>query len=170
MVVVFLSLSITHGSFHDFKIEGLKGDVISMSDYEGKKILVVNTASKCGYTPQYEDLQKLSKKYADKLVIIGFPANDFGKQEPGTNDEIAEFCEEEYQITFPMTTKITVKGDNMHEIYKWLTTKELNHFSDSKVKWNFQKYLINERGELIGVFSSRVKPFAEELIRAIESN
>lgn len=168
-LIVLTLLIFTGTSIYDFKVPGLEGNTIEFSKYEGKKILIVNTASKCGYTPQYKQLQELSEKYIDELVVVGFPANNFGFQEPGSNEKIATFCEENYGITFPMAEKISVKGKDMHPIYKWLTQKELNGYADSKVKWNFQKYLIDEKGDLIGVFSSSVKPFDDELIKAIEN-
>lgn len=168
----FFSAPEPHGdvpkSIYDFKVEALEGGTIDFSKFKGKKILIVNTASECGYTPQYEDLQKLHEKYKKKLVIVGFPANDFGKQEPGSNKEIASFCKKNYGVTFPMAAKITVKGDDMALIYHWLTEKEHNGYETTVVKWNFQKYLINEKGELVKVFYSKTKPFDEELVKAIE--
>ena len=155
-------------SIYDFKIEALDGSTIDFSKFKGKKILIVNTASKCGYTPQYEALQKIYEKYKDKLVIVGFPANNFLYQEPGSNDKIAEFCKKNYGVSFPMAAKISVKGKDMAAIYHWLTEKEYNHFADSDIKWNFQKYLINENGEIINMFLSGVKPDSPELIAAIE--
>ncbi len=154
-------------TIYDFKAQGLEGGTIDFAKYKGKKILIVNTASKCGYTPQYEALEKTYEKYKDRMVIIGFPANNFGAQEPGTNGEIAEFCKKNYGVSFPMAAKISVKGDDMAPIYKWLTQKQLNGFQDSEVKWNFQKYLINEKGELVHVFLSNVKPDSKELADAI---
>ena len=155
-------------SIYDFKVTGLMGGHIDFAKYKGKKILIVNTASKCGNTPQYADLEALYKKYKNTLVIIGFPANDFGKQEPGSNLEIAEFCQKNYSVSFPMAEKITVKGDDMAPIYQWLTEKKYNNFQDSEVKWNFQKYLINEKGQLVAVFDPRTKPNSPEVIAAIE--
>ncbi len=155
-------------SIYDFKVEGLSGGTIDFSSFKGKKILIVNTASECGYTPQYEDLQALSEKYKGKLVVVGFPANNFGAQEPGTNAEIAGFCKKNYGVTFPMAAKISVKGDDKAPIYQWLTQKAYNKYADSEVKWNFQKYLINEKGELVGVYMSKVKPLSKELIADIE--
>ncbi len=153
---------------YDFKVEGLTGGTIDFSKYKGKKILIVNTASKCGYTPQYEDLQKLYDKYKSKLVIIGFPANNFMSQEPGDNEEIASFCKKNYGVTFPMAAKISVKGKDMAPIYHWLTEKEYNGYDNSSVKWNFQKYLIDENGNLVAIFSPKVEPMAKEIIDAIE--
>ena len=151
-------------SFYDFVVKDIDGNDYALSQLKGKKVLVVNTASKCGFTPQYEDLQKLYVKYEkDDFVVIGFPANNFMNQEPGSNSTIKEFCNDEYGVTFPMMSKISVKGDDMHPLYKWLTSKEMNGAEDSKVKWNFQKYLINEDGNLIGVFSPRTNPLDEEI-------
>ena len=155
-------------SIYDFKIEALDGGTIDLSKYKGKKILLVNTASKCGYTPQYEDLQKLYEKYKDKLVVIGFPCNDFMFQEPGDAAKIREFCTKNYGVTFPMSAKIDVKGKHMHPLYVWLTQKKDNGFSDNSVKWNFQKYLIDEKGNLVEVFSPGVEPMSSEVIAAIE--
>lgn len=155
-------------SIYDFKVAALDGGTIDFAKYKGKKILIVNTASECGNTPQYADLQKLSDKYKGKLVIVGFPANDFGKQEPGSNKEIAEFCKKNYSVTFPMAAKISVKGDEMAPIYHWLTEMKYNKLKDSEVKWNFQKYLINEKGELVAVFAPKTQPMSDEIIAAIE--
>ena len=155
-------------SIYSFKMEALDGGKIDLAKYKGKKILIVNTASKCGYTQQYEALEKLYKKYKGKMVVIGFPANNFGAQEPGSNSEIKEFCTKNYGVTFPMAAKISVKGDNIDNLYLWLTKKKYNGVMDSEVKWNFQKYLINEKGELTNMFKSDVRPDAPELISAIE--
>ena len=133
------------------------------SKYKGKKILIVNTASKCGYTPQYEELQKLYDTYKDKLVIVGFPANNFGGQEPGTNTEIKEFCKKNYGVTFPMAAKISVKGDDIAPIYKYLTSKAENGVLDAVVGWNFGKFLLDEKGTLLQYFSSKVTPMSEEI-------
>ncbi len=157
-------------SIYDFKVEALTGGTIDFSKFKGKKILIVNTASQCGNTPQYADLEALYKKYDGKLVIVGFPANDFGKQEPGSNTEIHEFCTKNYSVTFPMAAKITVKGEDMAPIYKWLTEKKHNGFKDSEVKWNFQKYLINEKGQLIDVIEPRTKANLPEIIKEIENS
>ncbi len=149
-------------SIYDFKVAALDGKTIDFSKYKGKKILIVNTASECGNTPQYSDLEKMYEKYKGKLVIVGFPANDFGAQEPGSDKEIAAFCSKNYSVTFPMASKVTVKGDGKAPIYKWLTEKQYNGFKDSEVKWNFQKYLVNEKGELVAVFEPRTKPMIEK--------
>ncbi|MCB9046301.1 MAG: glutathione peroxidase [Chitinophagales bacterium] len=157
-----------HKSIYEFKVEALDGGTIDFADFKGKKILIVNTASKCGFTPQYEGLETLYEQKKDKLVIVGFPANNFMRQEPGNNEEIAAFCKKNYGVTFPMAAKISVKGKEMAPIYHWLTKKEYNNYEDSDVKWNFQKYLIDEEGNLVGVFSSKVKPDSEELLSAID--
>lgn len=156
-----------HNSIYDYKVEALDGSTIDFADYKGKKILIVNTASKCGYTPQYEGLQALYEKHQDKLVIVGFPSNNFGFQEPGSNDDIAAFCKKNYGVTFPMAAKIAVKGKDMAPIYQWLTKKEYNNYDNSSVKWNFQKYLIDEEGNLVKIFSSKVKPESEDIATAI---
>lgn len=155
-------------SIYDFKVEALDGSTIDFADYKGKKILIVNTASKCGFTPQYEGLEELYKQYKDQLVIIGFPANDFGRQEPGTNEEIAGFCKKNYGVTFPMAAKISVKGKDMAPIYHWLTNKDYNKVKNSSVKWNFQKYLIDENGTLVNVYGSTVKPTSDKIVSAIK--
>lgn len=154
-------------SIYDFKVEGLNGQTIDFAQFKGKKILIVNTASKCGHTPQYEDLEKLYQTHKDNLVIIGFPANNFLFQEPGSNAEIAEFCKKNYGVTFPMADKISVKGKSMAPIYQWLTNKDYNHFQNSGVKWNFQKYLIDEKGNLVAVFSPSTLPMSKEVMDAI---
>lgn len=151
-------------NLHQFVVEDIYGNDFALSQFEGKKVMVVNTASKCGLTPQYEGLEKLYNKYKDDgFVIIGFPANNFMKQEPGSNEEIAEFCEKNYGVSFPMMSKISVKGDEIHPLYGWLTTK-----MDSKVSWNFQKFLIDENGDVVGVHSPKTKPMDEKIIKWIE--
>lgn len=171
ITIAFLTsmmLSAQNKSFHDFSVKDINGDPYDLSQLKGKKVLVVNTASKCGLTPQYEDLQKLYEKYGgESFVIIGFPANNFMNQEPGSNEEIAAFCEANYGVTFPMMSKISVKGEDIHPLYKWLTTKSENGIKDSNVKWNFQKYLIDENGQLLEVFSPRTKPMDEDLVGMI---
>ena len=155
-------------TIYGFKETALDGSIIDFSVFKGKKILIVNTASKCGFTPQYEALEKIYEQYKGKLVIIGFPANNFLFQEPRSNEKIAEFCQRNYGVTFPIAAKISVKGRNMAPIYQWLTQKKYNGLQDSKVKWNFQKYLINEKGELTDIFSPSTPPDASEVIAAIE--
>jgi glutathione peroxidase len=146
-------------TIYQFKVTDLYGKEFDFASLKGKKILIVNTASECGLTPQYKDLEAIYKKYKDKnFVIVGFPANNFGSQEPGTNDQIAKFCKMNYGVTFPMMSKISVKGKDMHPIYQFLTQKSKNGLQDSEVEWNFQKYLINEKGVLVKVLSPRVLP------------
>ena len=157
------STIITTGSIHDFKVEALDGSTIDFSKYKGKKILVVNTASKCGYTKQYDGLEKLYEQYKDKLVIVGFPANNFGGQEPGTNIEIKEFCKKNFGVTFPMAAKVSVKGDDQAAIFKWLCNKTENGVLDAEIKWNFGKFLLDENGNLIAYFPSKVEPMSEEI-------
>ena len=135
---------------------------------KGKKVLIVNTASKCGYTPQYADLEKLYEQYGGKdFTIIGFPANNFNNQEPGSNEEIRQFCTRNYGVTFPMMAKISVKGDDMHPLYQWLTSKAKNGVMNSEVKWNFQKYLIDKNGKLLAKFDSNVNPLSDEIVTMI---
>ena len=156
-------------TFHQFNILALNlKDTIHFSSFEGKKVLLVNVASECGFTYQYEGLQKLQERYADQLIVLGLPCNQFGKQEPGTEEEIADFCNSNYGVTFPLTQKIDVKGENQHPIYQWLTQKEHNGLGDYEVNWNFNKFLIDEKGNLQGYFKSKVKPMSDELIAAIE--
>ena len=168
-LIFCLSFSMqTSSTVYDFSLTGTDGKEINLNAFKGKKILFVNVASKCGYTPQYEGLQKLYEQNKENLVIIGLPCNQFMNQEPGTNEEIQTFCKKNYGVTFPITQKIYVKGDKIHPLYNWLTRKELNGVVDSKVKWNFQKYLIDEEGALIQVFGSNVKPLDEEVISAVK--
>ena len=156
-------------SFYDLKTNTLQGEEFDFSTLKGKKVMVVNTASKCGLTPQYEGLQELYEKYKNKnFVILGFPSNDFLFQEPGNSTEIASFCQLNYGVTFPMMEKIKVKGRKKHIVYQFLTEKKNNGIKDSKVKWNFQKYLISEQGVLEKVISPKTKPNAEEIINWIE--
>lgn len=155
----------TATSIYDFKVPGLEGGTIDFAQYKGKKILIVNTASKCGYTPQYADLEQLYKKYQKTLVIIGFPANNFGKQEPGSNAEIGAFCKRNYGVTFPMAEKVSVKGEDIHPLFSYLT-KEANQMGvDDPIKWNFSKFLIDEKGKLIAVFPSGVNPMSEAITK-----
>lgn len=156
-------------SIHKFVVFDINQMPFDFAKLKGKKIIVVNTASKCGYTPQYEQLQKLYEKYQQKgLVIVGFPANNFRNQEPGTNEEIAEFCKLNYGVTFPMMEKISVKGDDIHPIYQFLTQMEKNGVLDSEVAWNFQKYLINEKGILVKMIKHSTSPLDDEIIKWIE--
>ena len=151
-------------NFHDFSIASLTGgSTLNMADFKGKKILVVNVASKCGYTSQYAGLEKLYKDNKDKLVVIGFPCNQFMGQEPGTAEEIQQFCSSTYGVSFPMTEKIDVKGGNQHPIYHWLTSKEFNGKGDFKISWNFNKFLLDENGKLISHFGSGTEPLSDEI-------
>ena len=161
---VFLLAGVSN--VYDFKVTGLDGGKIDLSKYKGKKILIVNTASKCGYTPQYADLEKLYQTYKDKLVVIGFPANNFAQQEPGSNKEISEFCTKNYGVTFPMSEKVDVVGDNIDPLFKYLTdeAKKMG-VADPVIKWNFTKFLVDENGKLIAVFPSKVKPMDEQITK-----
>lgn len=150
------------------KVKSIDGTEYDYAQLKGKKVLIVNTASECGYTPQYEDLEKLYQAYKDKLIILGFPANNFGKQEPGTNEEIKEFCKSKYNVTFPMFEKVSVLGDDMTPIYKWLTVKDLNGWNNQQPKWNFNKYLLDEDGNLLKYYSSAVKPMSDEIVSMLK--
>ena len=154
-------------SFHTLQAQSIDGKTVKMSDYKGKYILVVNTASKCGYTYQYEGLEKLHEKYKDKLVVLGFPSNDFLWQEPGNNEKIKSFCSLNYGVTFPMFAKIEVKGKNKHQVYEWLTNPKLNGWNSSKPSWNFNKYLIDPKGNLVKHFGSKVEPLSEQIVNYI---
>lgn len=155
-------------SIYNISINSISGEPINLEDYKGKKILFVNTASECGFTGQYKDLEKLYKTYKDKLVVIGVPCNQFGGQEPGTLTEIQTFCEVNYGVTFLLTEKVDVKGDNQHPLYAWLTDKEINGVKSSSVKWNFQKYLIDENGVYIDYFYSMTKPMSSKITKYVE--
>ena len=164
-LALFAAFLVAATSIYDFKVPGLEGGQVDFSKFKGKKILIVNTASECGYTPQYADLQKLYEAHKSNLVIVGFPANNFGGQEPGTNTEIKEFCKKNYGVTFPMADKVSVKGDDIHPLFKWLTTKSENGVTDAEIKWNFTKFLLDEKGKLIAVFPSKVNPNSEEITK-----
>lgn len=155
-------------SIHQFKVKSIDGGVIDFAKFKGKKILVVNTASKCGYTPQYEALEKVYETYKDKLVIVGFPANNFGSQEPGSNDEIQQFCKARFGVTFPLASKVSVKGDDTAPIYKWLTSKDQNGVLDATIAWDFNKFLLDEDGKMIAYFPSKVKPDDEEILKYLK--
>ncbi|MDR1357678.1 MAG: glutathione peroxidase [Tannerellaceae bacterium] len=169
---IALSVSVSaqqNKNFHDFTVQTIGGKTISLSDFKGKKVMVVNVASKCGLTPQYKQLQELYDKYGgNKFAVIGFPANNFGQQEPGTNEEIQEFCTLNYGVTFPMMAKISVKGDDMAPLYEWLTKKSGNGKQDADVTWNFQKFLIDENGNWAGFYEPRTLPDAPEIVSWIE--
>jgi glutathione peroxidase len=171
-LLILVSMSgMAQQSIYDFTVKDIDGNTYSLAQLKGKKILIVNTASKCGFTPQYAELEELYKEYGgEKFVIIGFPANNFLSQEPGTNNEIKDFCTRNYGVTFPMMEKISVKGKDMHPLYQWLTEKSKNGVQNSEVKWNFQKYLINESGELVKVVESRTKPMDPEILNWVMGN
>jgi len=181
LIALIVSMTVGGPAIYDFKVQGLDGNPIDFSAYKGKKIMIVNTASKCGNTPQYAELEKLYGKYKDKLVIVGFPANNFGEQEPGSNTEIQEFCKKNYGVTFPMAEKVSVRGDDTHPLYKWLVdqSKELaktvpsdnsrdivwKRYLQDPVNWNFTKFLVDEKGNLIAVFHNKVSPMSAEVLK-----
>ena len=154
-------------SLYNIALTDIYGESIDLSQYRGKKILFVNVASKCGFTTQYDGLQELHKTYKDKLVVIGLPCNQFGGQEPGAAEEIQTFCRLNFGVDFPLTTKIKVKGKGQHKLYEWLTTKAKNGKKNSSVKWNFQKYLIDENGMFLDVFYSMTKPMSKKITKLI---
>lgn len=157
----------TMQSFFELKSRSLAGDTVAMSQFAGKKVVVLNVASKCGYTPQYADWQKFYEENKESVVVLGFPSNDFGRQEPGTAEEITEFCERNYGVTFPMFEKAVVKGEGKHPVYVWLSDPKLNGWNKEEPTWNFCKYLINEKGELTHFFGSNVKPSSQEFFNAL---
>lgn len=164
VILTSLSFGVQAKNFYDFKVKDIEGNDFDLSQLKGKKVLVVNTASKCGFTPQYEDLEKLYTTYKDQnFVIIGFPANNFMKQEPGSNEEIADFCQKNYGVSFPMMAKISVKGDDIDPLYLWLTTQ-----MDTNVSWNFQKFLVNEKGEVVETLAPKIKPFDDKIVKWIK--
>ena len=181
LIALIVSLTVGGPAIYDFKVQGLDGNPIDFSAYKGKKIMIVNTASKCGNTPQYAELEKLYGKYKDKLVIVGFPANNFGEQEPGSNTEIQEFCKKNYGVSFPMAEKVSVRGDDTHPLYKWLVdqSKELakavpsdnskdlvwKRYLQDPVNWNFTKFLVDEKGNLVAVFHNKVSPMSAEVLK-----
>jgi glutathione peroxidase len=165
LIALLLSTLLSASSIYDFKVAGLEGDSIDFSQYKGKKIMIVNTASKCGNTPQYAELEQLYKKYKDKLVIVGFPANNFGGQEPGSNEEIKEFCSRNYGVSFPMAAKVSVKGDDIDPLFQYLVNEAKKLGVEEPIRWNFTKFLIDENGKLVTVFSSRTKPMSEDVLK-----
>lgn len=154
-------------SFYDFTMKSIDGKDIPFSIYKGKKVLIINTASECGFTPQYNELEELHKKYKDKIVLLGFPSNDFGGQEPGSNEEIRKFCQRNFGVTFQLFEKSDVIGSNQNALYQWLTHKEHNGWNDTAPSWNFCKYLINEKGELIKFYSAAVSPLSDEIVKQL---
>ena len=157
----------TSESIYNIKVNKLDGTSIDLKEFKGKKMLFVNVASKCGYTPQYAELQELYDQYSEKLEIFGVPCNQFGGQEPGSDEEIAQFCKKNYGVTFTMLEKVDVKGSSQHPLYSWLTTKEKNGVMDATVKWNFHKFLVDEEGALINMYNSRTNPVGAEMLEAI---
>ncbi|MBC8053304.1 MAG: glutathione peroxidase [Sphingobacteriaceae bacterium] len=164
LILVFTFFATAPKTVHDFKVKTIDGKTFNLNKYKGKKILIVNTASKCGYTKQYAELQKLSEQYKGKLVIIGFPANNFKGQEPGSNLEIKQFCTKEFGVTFPMMEKVSVKGADIDALFKYLTTTANPDFTGD-IAWNFEKFLIDEKGKLIHRFRSKVNPLSPELTK-----
>lgn len=155
-------------TLYNFTADGIDGKQIDFSKFKGKKVLIVNTASECGYTPQYKDLQKLYETYSSKLVIVAFPANNFGGQEPGSNSDIKQFCSKNYSVTFPVAAKVSVLGNDISPFFKWLT-QEPNPDFTGDIKWNFEKFLFNENGKLIRRFRSKVNPMSDEIISSVSS-
>ncbi|REJ80477.1 MAG: glutathione peroxidase [Bacteroidetes bacterium] len=155
-------------AFYTIKLNDINGKEVDFSTYKNKKLLIVNTASKCGYTPQYADLEKLQEKYKGRLIVLGFPSNQFGGQEPGSNQEIQEFCTENFNVTFTLFEKSDVKGSDKNELYRWLTDKSQNGWNEQEPTWNFCKYLIDEKGVLMGFYPASVNPFDEKIISQIE--
>ncbi|MCZ4409562.1 glutathione peroxidase [Cryomorphaceae bacterium 1068] len=172
ILALFYTLTIsaqntTNMTIYDFSVPALEGGSIDFKDFKGKKILIVNTASECGYTPQYKQLEELNKEMGDNVVIVGFPANNFGGQEPGSNEQIAAFCEKNYGVSFPMAAKVSVKGADQHELFKWLTALENEDFTGD-INWNFEKFLIDEEGNLIHRYRSGASPLDEAILSALE--
>jgi len=176
LLCLFLSINLinkkekmeTNSSLYNIEINSISEEKINLADYKGKKILFVNVASECGFTPQYEGLQELYELYKDKLMVIGVPSNQFGRQEPGTATEIQSFCKINFGVTFLITEKVDVKGDKQHPLYAWLTQKEQNGVKNSSVKWNFQKYLVDENGKLIDYYFSLTKPMSRKITKHLK--
>lgn len=158
----------SHKSFYEFKMPALQtGEMIDFQQFKGKKLVLLNVASKCGFTPQYADWEKFYEEHKDNILVLGFPANNFMGQEPGSNEEIASFCQQDYGVTFPMFEKISVKGGNQHPLYRWLSDKSLNGWNEQKPSWNFCKYVVDENGELTNFFASAIKPDDPEFRKAV---
>ena len=164
LFIIAFMFAASPNSVYDFKLKSIEGKSFSLAQYKGKKVLIVNTASKCGFTPQYAELQKLADLYKDKLVIVGFPANNFGGQEPGANSEIKTFCEKRYGVTFPLSEKVSVKGDDIDPLFKYLTEAPNPDFT-GEIKWNFEKFLVDENGRLIHRFRSQTTPMSPEITK-----
>jgi glutathione peroxidase len=168
IIMIILTMLMQNAtSVYDFKPKAIDGKEFDISQYKGKKILIVNTASECGNTPQYADLEKLYESHKNKLVIIGFPANNFGQQEPGTNKDISAFCKQNYGITFPMMSKVSVKGDDIDPLFKWLITQP-NPDKTGDIRWNFEKFLLDENGKLIHRFHDKMSPLDDKILKALE--
>ena len=169
MVTVLSAASpVKQKTLHDFKIESIDGKTINFAKYKGKKLLIVNTASKCGYTPQYKALEEIQQKYKGKLVVVGFPSDNFGGQEFQQNSEIKEFCQKNYGVTFPLTTRVDVKGDNATPIFKYLCDKAQNGVLDAKIGWNFNKFIVDENGKVLAYFDSKTKPDSPEVLKYLQ--
>jgi glutathione peroxidase len=166
LIFALMFISPAPSSVYDFKLKTIDGKAFSLAKYKGKKVLVVNTASKCGFTPQYAELQKLADQYKDKLVVVGFPANNFGNQDPGANAEIKEFCQKNFGVTFPLSEKVSVKGDDIDPLFQYLTSAPNPDFT-GEIKWNFEKFLIDEHGKLIHRYRSTVKPLSDEITKSL---
>ncbi|MDB5230963.1 MAG: Peroxiredoxin [Chitinophagaceae bacterium] len=170
LLALLMALNIPAGPapIYSYKVTSLDGKTIDFSKFKGKKIMIVNTASKCGNTPQYAELEKLYEQYKDKLVIVGFPANNFGQQEPGTNTEIQEFCTKNYGVTFPMAEKVSVKGADIHPLFQYLVDEAKKKGIEDPIKWNFTKFLLDENGELLAVINNKTKPLSEEVVNYLK--
>ena len=167
-IALFVAFLISASSIYDFKVPGLEGGQIDFSKFKGKKIMIVNTASKCGNTPQYAELETLYETYKDKLVIVGFPANNFGQQEPGTNGEIAEFCKQNYGVKFVMAEKVSVKGEDIHPLFQYLVDEAKKIGVEDPIKWNFTKFILDEKGKLIAVIPAKTKPLSEDVVKYLK--
>jgi glutathione peroxidase len=166
LICAMMFITSAPSTVYTFKLKTIDGKDFSLAKYKGKKLLIVNTASKCGFTPQYAELQKLADQYKDKVVVVGFPANNFGGQEPGTNSEVKEFCQKNFGVTFPLSSKVSVKGDDIDPLFKYLTNEPNPDFT-GEIKWNFEKFLIDENGKLIHRYRSTTKPLSDEITKAL---
>ncbi|MBL4677252.1 MAG: glutathione peroxidase [Mucilaginibacter sp.] len=166
LILAMMFATSAPSTVYTFKLKNIDGKDFSLAKYKGKKLLIVNTASKCGFTPQYAELQKLADQYKDKVVVVGFPANNFGSQEPGSNSDVKEFCQKNFGVTFPLSEKVSVKGDDIAPIFKYLTAEPNPDFT-GEIKWNFEKFLIDENGKLIHRYRSAVKPLSEEITKEL---